>query len=64
MYIGEMQLQARDMARQFAEAVVRPLAAALDREERFPGEIYERMGSLGCSALAFPKRWAGRGLIR
>jgi alkylation response protein AidB-like acyl-CoA dehydrogenase len=47
MYLDEMQEQVRDMARAFADDVIRPAAEALDRDERFPAEIYDEMAKLG-----------------
>ena len=61
MYANETQLQVRDMARQFAEEVIRPQAEALDREERFPGELYEQMGELGLFGIGVPETMGGPG---
>jgi len=61
MYINETQAQVRDMARQFAEEVVRPAAEALDGEERFPREIYEQMGELGLFGIGVPEEMGGPG---
>jgi alkylation response protein AidB-like acyl-CoA dehydrogenase len=61
VYPSETQMQVRDMARQFAQEVVRPLAEGLDREERFPGEIYEQMGQLGLFGIAVPESMGGPG---
>ena len=43
----EVYDQIRETARRFADDVVRPLAADLDRDETFPAEIYSQMGELG-----------------
>ena len=61
MYLTETHLQVRDMARAFADEVVRPAAAALDREERFPEEIYRRMGELGLFGIGVPEAMGGPG---
>lgn len=61
MYPGETQMQVRDMARQFADEVVKPLAEGLDREERFPHEIYEQMGELGLFGIGVPEAMGGPG---
>lgn len=45
----EIYTQIGDVAQRFAEEVVRPKAEELDREERFPREIYEQMGNSGSS---------------
>lgn len=61
MYLSETHVQVRDMARQFANEVVRPLAEDLDREERFPAEIYDQMGELGLFGIGVPEEMGGPG---
>ncbi len=61
MYLSETHVQVRDMARQFANEVVRPLAEELDREERFPAEIYDQMGELGLFGIGVPEGMGGPG---
>lgn len=61
MYISEIQTQVRDMARQFADDVVRPAAEELDRDERFPDEIYKQMGELGLFGIGVPEEHGGPG---
>ena len=55
MALSEVQVQVRDMARQFAEEVIRPMAESLDREERFPAELYKQMGELGLFGIGVPE---------
>ncbi|MER8758070.1 acyl-CoA dehydrogenase family protein [Mesorhizobium sp. M0976] len=61
MLITDTQRQVRDMARQFADEVIRPAAEALDRDERFPVEIYEQMGALGLFGVGVPEEMGGPG---
>lgn len=61
MYANETQLQVRDMARQFAEEVIRPAAEGLDRDERFPAELYQQMGELGLFGIGVPEAMGGPG---
>jgi len=61
MSLSEEHIQVRDMARQFADDVVRPVAEALDRDERFPGEIYDQMGELGLFGIGVPEAMGGPG---
>jgi len=49
------------MAREFAETAIRPIAAEIDREARFPHETLKRMGELGLMGIAVPERWGGSG---
>jgi alkylation response protein AidB-like acyl-CoA dehydrogenase len=58
----DIYVQIRDMARKFANDVVRPKAGELDREERFPREIYEQMGELGLLGITVPAELGGAGL--
>jgi len=58
----ETYLQIRDVARRFADEIVRPKAEELDRDERFPREIYERMGELGLFGITVPSENEGVGL--
>ena len=55
-------IQIRDMARKFADEEVRPKAEALDRDERFPHEIYQQMGELGLFGITVPSELGGVGL--
>ncbi|MCB1832727.1 MAG: acyl-CoA dehydrogenase family protein [Geminicoccaceae bacterium] len=59
MYLSDTHLQIRDMTRQFADDVIRPVAETLDREERFPRELYEEMASLGLFGIALPEELGG-----
>jgi hypothetical protein len=61
MYLSDMHQQVRDMARQFANEVVRPQAEALDHEERFPAEIFDQMGELGLFGIGVPEEMGGPG---
>ncbi|NHN90198.1 acyl-CoA dehydrogenase family protein [Acetobacter conturbans] len=61
MYLNETQEQVRDMARSFADEVIRPAAEALDREERFPSEIYDEMAKLGLFGIGVPEELGGPG---
>jgi butyryl-CoA dehydrogenase len=55
------QQMVQAMAREFAEAEIRPIAAEIDREARFPHETVKRMGELGLMGIAVPERWGGAG---
>jgi alkylation response protein AidB-like acyl-CoA dehydrogenase len=50
-----------DMVRSFVASEVRPIAADLDATERFPAEVYERMGSLGLLGVTVPEEDGGSG---
>jgi len=49
------------MAREFARSEIRPIAAEIDRDCRFPHETIKKMGELGLMGIAVPERWGGAG---
>ena len=51
----------RKMYREFAENEVKPLAAEVDEEERFPEETVKKMAKLGMLGIYFPKEYGGAG---
>ncbi len=61
MYLTETQEQVREMARSFADEMIRPVAEELDREERFPAELYDEMAKLGLFGIGVPDSLGGPG---
>src|SRR5579862_6746749 len=49
------------LAREFAREEVRPRAEEMDRNERFPYELVEKMAELGFMGLPFPEEYGGAG---
>lgn len=56
------QAELRDNVRDFAAREVAPRAEALDREARFPTDLFRQVGELGILAIPFEERWGGLGL--
>jgi alkylation response protein AidB-like acyl-CoA dehydrogenase len=56
------QQMVQAMAREFAEADIKPIAAEIDREARFPHETVKRMGELGLMGMTVPEEWGGAGV--
>jgi len=52
----------RDMARQFAETELMPIAGDLDANHRFPAEQVKHLGSLGLMGVAVSASYGGSGL--
>src|SRR5690606_544544 len=52
----------RRSVREFAEAEIAPVAAALDEESRFPWENVKKMADLGYFGVNVPKQYGGLGL--
>ena len=48
--------------RDFAENTVKPLAADLDKEARFPEETIAQMAELGMLGIPFPEEYGGTGM--
>jgi alkylation response protein AidB-like acyl-CoA dehydrogenase len=55
----ERELQA--YARAFADRVVRPRAAAIDRDEQYPWDIVQALGEAGFLGMTLPKEFGGQG---
>lgn len=49
------------MIREFAEKEVKPLAAEIDEQERFPIETVEKMAKIGIMGIPIPKQYGGAG---
>lgn len=49
------------MIREFAEKEVKPLAAEIDEEEKFPVETVEKMGKIGIMGIPVPIQYGGQG---
>ncbi|MDD4141466.1 MAG: acyl-CoA dehydrogenase [Bacteroidales bacterium] len=49
------------MIREFAEKEVKPLAAEVDEQERFPMETVEKMSKIGLMGIPIPKQYGGQG---
>lgn len=51
----------RQTVRRFAESEVAPRAAAIDREDRFPHDVYQKMAGLGLLGLNVQEQYGGSG---
>lgn len=49
----------RDAAREFAEAEIFPVAARLDKEQKFPYDIIQKMTEAGFMGLTVPEEYGG-----
>ena len=59
---NEQQRMIRDMARDFANRVIAPVAAELDATEKFPKDIVRQMGELGLLGMSVNEAYGGAGL--
>jgi len=60
-YLSEAQHELQRTLREFVSKEIAPLAAECDAEERFPVEIFPRLGALGYLGLGFPEEVGGSG---
>jgi len=51
----------RKMVRDFAENVIKPRAIEIDKEAKFPKDIFDQMGELGLMGIPFPEQYGGSG---
>ncbi|MBL3609141.1 isovaleryl-CoA dehydrogenase [Rhodovulum sulfidophilum] len=52
----------RDMVHRWAQERVRPMAAAIDRDNVFPAELWREMGDLGLLGITVPEAYGGAGM--
>ena len=60
--LTDEQRAVREMARKFADEYIIPVARDNDINERFPGDIIERMGDFGLLGGPIPVEYGGAGL--
>jgi alkylation response protein AidB-like acyl-CoA dehydrogenase len=61
-FLSDDQRLILDTVRRFAEASVLPAATAIDRENRFPAELYRGLAELGLFGIGLPVEAGGSGL--
>jgi len=57
----EEQRMLRDMARDFVNAEVKPIAHQIDEEEKIPPELIRKIADLGFLGASFPQEYGGGG---
>ena len=62
MLLEEKHRAVRQSVRRFCDRELRPIAAQIDQEARFPWEVVEKMGALGYFGIQVPKTLGGAGL--
>jgi len=59
--LSEPQRLIQDLCRAFAAKELRPRAAAIDREDAFPHDLYRRLAALGLLGMTLPPEYGGAG---
>src|SRR5579863_9617086 len=54
-------LELQEQVRKFAQATLKPIVREIDENERFPLEVYKKMGQQGYLGAAFPEQYGGGG---
>jgi isovaleryl-CoA dehydrogenase len=52
----------RGSVRDFSEAKIAPIAAEIDKTDRFPGELWPEMGALGLHGITVEEEYGGAGM--
>ncbi len=60
-HLGETAEAIRETVRRFAEAEIAPLADEIDRSDRFPRELWPKLGALGVLGLTVEEEYGGAG---
>jgi alkylation response protein AidB-like acyl-CoA dehydrogenase len=58
-YLSDEQHELRRALREFTAKEIAPIASACDADERFPKDLFPKLGQLGYLALGYPEEFGG-----
>ena len=61
-FLTDLQIELKEMCRQFAEKELKPIAAEYDRRGEFPMEVYKKIVDMGIHCMEIPEEYGGPGL--
>ena len=62
LFFTEEHEDVRALAKEFAEKTLAPIAAEIDKNEKFPMDVVKQMGELGFFGIKIPEEYGGIGL--
>ncbi len=60
--LGETADLLRDSVREFVSGEILPLAAGIDKDDQFPGEIWRKLGDMGLLGVTVEEKYGGAGM--
>src|SRR3974390_2737263 len=60
--LNDIQKSVQQTFKEFADKKVKPLAAKIDEEKKFPHELFKQAGELGFFGMRYPESAGGSGL--
>lgn len=61
LFFTDEQVMFRNSVRSFAEKEIAPLVEEAEREQKFPGGLFRKLGELGYLCVSFPSKYGGAG---
>ena len=60
--LNDLQKQVQQTFKDFVDRIVKPQAAAIDEEKKFPQDLFKQVGELGFYGMRYPESAGGTGL--
>lgn len=60
--LGETAAMLRDSVRAFSDAKIAPRAVEIDRSNKFPRDLWPKLGALGLHGITVEEEYGGAGL--